>query len=293
MTQQTFGGSWTKIKLELVQKYLSAYTTALKNQPFDLWYIDGFAGTGSFETKPNKQLAFEGLNLLGSDVDRETCTDGSAKIALQLKNPFSRYVFIEKDPKRFAELQKLKEDFPEMADRMAFHNEDANSYIADLCKEVDWKENRGVMFLDPFGLQVDWETIARIASTKAIDLWFLFPISAVNRMLPAGGISPSWEKKLNKVFGASDWHEAFYTTNKVHSLLEGEKEITKKTCNFDTIRDYIISRLNDVFTGVADDSPMLCTPSGHPLFLLCFAVGNERGKTVALNIAKGIIKKWR
>lgn len=37
---------WTPLKLEIVRKYLAAYTTALKNTPFRTHYIDAFAGTG-------------------------------------------------------------------------------------------------------------------------------------------------------------------------------------------------------------------------------------------------------
>ncbi len=33
-------------KLRILERYLDAYTTALKNQPFKLMYIDAFAGTG-------------------------------------------------------------------------------------------------------------------------------------------------------------------------------------------------------------------------------------------------------
>lgn len=32
------------------------------------------------------------------------------------------------------------------------------------------------MFLDPYGMQVERETIDTIARTKAIDTWLLFPL---------------------------------------------------------------------------------------------------------------------
>ena len=32
----TFGGDWTNDKLQILEGYLKAYTTALKNQPFHL-----------------------------------------------------------------------------------------------------------------------------------------------------------------------------------------------------------------------------------------------------------------
>lgn len=39
------------------------------------------------------------------------------------------------------------------------------------------------MFLDPYGMQVDWATIEAIAKTKAIDLWILFPLGHIFQVL--------------------------------------------------------------------------------------------------------------
>ena len=62
------------------------------------------------------------------------------------------------------------------------------------------------MFLDPYGMQVRWDTIEAIAETKAIDLWLLFPLGvAVNRMLKNdGNINESWAEKLDIIFGTRD-----------------------------------------------------------------------------------------
>ena len=45
-SSQSFGGSWTELKLDLVASYLEAYSTALKNKGFGKTYVDAFAGTG-------------------------------------------------------------------------------------------------------------------------------------------------------------------------------------------------------------------------------------------------------
>ena len=45
----SYGGPWTIEKLNILEKYLDAYTTALKKTPFKLMYIDAFAGTGHVE----------------------------------------------------------------------------------------------------------------------------------------------------------------------------------------------------------------------------------------------------
>ena len=45
----------------------------------------------------------------------------------------------------------------------------ANLEIQNLCNK-DWRSRRAVLFLDPYGMQVEWKTIEAIAATKAIDL---------------------------------------------------------------------------------------------------------------------------
>jgi hypothetical protein len=38
------------------------------------------------------------------------------------------------------------------------------------CKERNWQKERAVVYLDPYGMQVEWSTIEALAATKAIDL---------------------------------------------------------------------------------------------------------------------------
>ena len=84
-----FGGPWTEIKLDVLKKYLSAYTRALKNQKFERLYIDAFAGTGTVRTGDGRLI------------------NGSAQIALETPG-FDRYIFIEKDEKSVCELTKMQ-----------------------------------------------------------------------------------------------------------------------------------------------------------------------------------------
>lgn len=78
--------------------------------------------------------------------------DGSARIALQVKPEFDRYIFIERDPDRTGELEKLKSEFSELRDKIMIINADANAYLQDLCLNRRWSKNRAVLFLDPFGM---------------------------------------------------------------------------------------------------------------------------------------------
>ena len=58
---------------------------------------------------------------------------------------------------------------------MEILNEDANTAVQRICASTNWHNNRAVLFLDPYGMQVSWETLAAVAATKAIDLWMLYP----------------------------------------------------------------------------------------------------------------------
>jgi three-Cys-motif partner protein len=140
-------------------------------------------------------------------------------------------------------------------------------------------------------MQVTWDTIAAIANTKAIDLWILFPISAVNRLLKRNGqISDAWREALNEMFGASDWYDVFYQTRKDIDLL-GERTTTIKIATFDLIGQYFVRRLETVFAGVADNPLPLFNSRNVPLYLLCFASGNPRGARTAIKIAQDILRR--
>ena len=189
-----FGGPWTNQKLAILAGYLKSYTIALQNKPspdklFRKAFIDAFAGTGYREARSEKPLtASQGL--LFPDLAAEepqSLLDGSARIALKTEPVFDRYIFIEKSPKRCAQLEELKKDFPRHADSIRVQQGDANEHIQDLCRK-NWSSHRAVLFLDPYGMQVEWKTIEAIASTKAIDLWLLFPLGiGVNRLLKRDG----------------------------------------------------------------------------------------------------------
>jgi hypothetical protein len=45
-----------------------------------------------------------------------------------------------------------------------------------------------------------------------------------------------------------------------------------------------------VFAGVAEEPGVLWNSSKNPLYMFCFAVGNERGKDIALRIANHLLK---
>jgi len=137
-------------------------------------------------------------------------------------------------------------------------------------------------------MQVDWETVKLLGNTKGIDLWYLFPFVA--RLLKHdGNIDKSWRKKLDTLFGTTDWESHFYKTQ-VKKDLFGEFEVTQRDVTTANIQRYIEGRLQTSFVDVAP-SLILRNSKQSPLFALCFAAGNEKGAPTAVKIAKSILRE--
>lgn len=294
MTEHRFGGNWTEDKLARLHKYLQAYrqvfTRNERARYFKTWFVDAFAGTGS-----RIDTTLSDGSTLFQDVyeDEETVgyRKGSAKIALGLPDPFDYYLFIEKSNIRVkALMEQLGKDYAERLWRCSFKHGDANDVLKAWCRERNWKKERAVVFLDPYGMQVEWSTIETLAATKAIDLWYLFPLGVgVSRLLTHDGhIDESWQVRLDRLFGTSGWRQRFYRSHTTLDLFGETHQTLQRTATPSIIEAYINDRLASCFEAVAKGL-VLRNSRSSPLYLLCFAAANKRGAPVALKIAQDIL----
>lgn len=284
ITENQFGGAWTQEKLDILKEYLDSYTTALKEKPrkeqsFRLLYIDAFAGTGRVE----QWTQGSGQN------DRSKFIDGSANVALSIENKsFDELIFIEKDEDKCSKLERLREDRPDRNIRI--EKADANQYLRNL--QRNWRTCRGVLFLDPFGAQVDWSTIEAIAGYKALDTWILFPTSAITRMLPRSrmpdDISPQRAHTLTRVYGDESIWRAMYEESRQGELFNNERLIE---------RDAGAKRLLNIYKGrlrklfgkrFLEQSKTLRNSRNSPLYEFMFCVSSDR--PAAIGLAKKIAK---
>lgn len=281
---QKFGGNWTEEKLNIFTSYLDAYLIALQNQKFKKIYIDAFAGTGEIETSDGDQYLV-----------------GSAKRALSADKKFDRYYFIEADNQKTSELRNMVNiEFPHLTRIVTICCGDANDKLAQIINDVDWRYNRGLLFLDPYATQVNWTTLENVAKTKSIDVWYLFPFSALERMLPKNGKYEKWEDCIDRLLGDSGWQTEFYKKDPQLTLFDmfsdeaglNDEERLVKDANPDHIRDYIISRLETIFPCVSKHPRIFRNSRRSPMFLFCFAISNEspNAQKLALRIADHILK---
>ena len=161
MSSTSFGGPWTHDKLGILRRYLDAYTTALKNQPFNLIYVDAFAGEGYW--RPGTGYASD---------DYGDFSGLSPRIVLEIQDKaFDKFVFIEEDPSSIGSLRSLQNEFPERD--IEIFNDDANNILPGFCDGMA-NLDRAVVFLDPYATEVTWNTIEAIAKTQKIDCWICF-----------------------------------------------------------------------------------------------------------------------
>ncbi len=282
MNVQSFGGSWTREKLEILRRYLDAYTTALKNRPFNLIYVDAFAGPGSW--RPGSSYS--------QDHYREftEMLKGSPSIALDVDDrPFDRLIFIDTDPEHIEALGELKISSPTRS--ITIVQEDANLAIPELCSRLS-NRDRAVVFVDPYATQVSWSTIQAIASTQKIDCWILFPLMAIARLLPLNREpDAALAQRLDRIFGGREYWYGFYSPLKQPSFWSQGDEQERESGSGQIAIAYR-ERLVSAFEQVAPTRRVLKNSQNSDLFDLFFAASNPRGAEIAVGIADYILGRW-
>lgn len=291
LSDHEFGGVSTDLKLSLVEQYLSAFTTALKARFKELWYIDAFAGTGERTVK----LAARDGDLF--DAPQEVQIErhrGSARIAIETEPPFNRLIFIEKDPRHCGALRELRASHP--ARKIDVLEEDCNLAIKEIVQRSSWKGIRAVMFLDPYGMSVDWQTLESIRKTEAIDVWYLVSLAGLFRQAArrANAVDESKRAALTRMLGNSDWESAWYKRTQQDDLFgEADKEHSR-IADVEAMETYVWKRLRELFPRVL--KPLrLKDRRGIPQFALFFAISNPEPKAIGLatKIASHILNSGR
>ena len=290
-TAQLFGGPWSVVKIEIIEKYLRAYTAALKKQAFKLTYIDAFAGSGLFSFDDEEFPLF-----LDSDAAKQE-HEGSARRALAVTPPFDEIIFIDESAANVAALNGIIGGRPGALAKRG----DANVIVSGLCDPQDWrpKGRRGVIFLDPFGLNVNWATLEAIRRSTVLDVWYLFSLCGLYRNAPLSfaRLTPDKIAAVARALGELDWPDRFYAAQPALSagpdLFGAVAPLGGKSRFLDVnaMEAYVMRRLSSLFPRVLRPR-RFHGPTGAPLFSLFFAMANPDAPAVALatKIAQHILK---
>jgi three-Cys-motif partner protein len=273
---QKFGNRDTAKKQGVVVSYLAAYLRVMSKQRFHLSYVDAFAGCGAR------------IDAAESETLQTGFTFESPAPKPKVGTALDRYVFgdlngrhLKALAERIADLGASGEEIPETQLLKA----DANELVQ---RECEWLAGhpmrRAVMFLDPYGMQVEWRTLEVIAGCMKIDLWLLLPTGiAVNRILPwKRAQHPFWAERMDAFYGSTGWRDALLTTDR--DLLGVERQA--RSSDLSGIVRFTMSRLETLFGDGLYPHALALRTGRHQSYHLVFAASSKDKN--ARNIAKGI-----
>jgi spore photoproduct lyase len=200
----------TRVKHELLRKYLYAWIIKLGKHYRKILFFDGFAGRGEYVDENTE----------------EVLTVGSPIIALQLadellqrceENERSPYfdkficIAIEKDKDNFRNLEsvvsrvKEKIKFKDKVDIQLINDEFAD-VVNEIVEEVGGKIAPSFFFIDPFGFSgIPFESVKNILSLPRTEIFFTFMTRDINRFLG----QPQVEKYLDDLYPTQEWRKIY------------------------------------------------------------------------------------
>jgi three-Cys-motif partner protein len=275
MEKNQFGGSWTELKIQVLETYAKQFLTVFKNQPNQkLLYFDGFAGSGDIEIE------------IANDDDSYTI-EGAAIRILKIDKPrnFNIYYFVEKNKGLAASLEKkIKIQFP--GKQAYVQAKDCNEKLAALAKFLRTDKGRVFKvlgFIDPKGMQLEWSSL-EILRGLPIDLWVLNPTSGTNRVLKRKGeMNESWLRRLELFLGMNreEIKNHFYSKR---PTLFGDLDVVKENDPIRKLHELYASRIAGNIFKYVSDPKILKNNSGAPLFHFFMATNNEIGLRIANSV---------
>jgi len=290
---KNFGGKWTEQKLEAFIDYVKAYLTILKkHKKWETIYFDGFAGAAEIIKRgPKKDLLFD-FEYGKKALDDLILYKGSVRRILELPKPyqFDWYFFVDINQKNISRIEELKSEMaqihPEKKIKPKCSN--CNEVIPELANALKKGKYAALVFLDPFGMQVEWEMIAKLKNTRS-DIWLLIPSGvAINRLLPRTGQIKN-EKKLESFFGLpiTEIYDFFYSKREKFTLFGMETKIDKISKPVEGIVELYKKQLGTIWKHISPNPLILKNSRNTSIYHFLFASNNP----VALKIASQIIEK--
>ena len=268
-------GPWAKEKLVALHRYLDFYTKVLKNGRWRTVYVDAFAGGGQARIR-QPDTSISGPSLLDfepDDPEQQEVIAGSPRIALAIDNPFNRYVFIDPNGARVAELNALAAEYGQSRtiSIRPGNAEDQVRWVLD--QKISSSTHRGVAFLDPFGAHLSWNIIESLAATRLFEVLINFPLHmALARLMKNDAQIPErWRAQLDSFFGGEEWFREAYETGTLF-----ETSPSKREDYLERLLELYRGKLKRAFGNVSRPK-LIRNTRGSPLYYLLWAGPHPKG----------------
>lgn len=243
-------GEWGRQKYLRLWIYADIFSRAMKNQYANRVYIDLFSGAGKALIRESGELVL-----------------GSPLLALSVADPFTRYIFCDKDKQNVDALRaRVDRDYPwadvriihspvEKAVGQVLANLPASSSTLDLC------------FADPYHLEFDFRIVERLSHGRRMDLLMLLAAQMDGQRNLSHYLN-STNDKIDRLLNDSDWREKWELAQKAGKRLQ----------------PFLVERYNSAMVKIGyappkpSDAHRVITEYGSvPLYYLLFFSKHERG----------------
>lgn len=255
---------WSEVKLDILDSYLRAFTTAVRGKSAGASYLDLFAGSYL-----NKRRHVDGM------------FHGSSRIALETQPAFTRLAFIEL-PKPARRLERAIESDRREDKRWKVVPGDCNLVLQDALEWLapqQWAPT--FAFIDPKGMQVAWTTIEALAEWRSeyktkVELWILFPEPALARVLGLRGVRGQRSAELlSRFYGTDEWRA-------IHWLRQDD-EIDAATMRAEFV-NLLRWRLERALGYRTTHSLQIATENNRPVYTMVFATDSQPGDDIMQHV---------
>ena len=250
-------GAWVAEKLDYLKRYIDIFETSMRDKWRRRNFIDLFAGPGKCRDRNSQSI------YLGSPI-----------LALTTQYPFTGYFFVDSEPEYIQALE-TRCTLSNLMDKISFTADDGNKAVNKIVGEIraiDKKEKSNSLnlaFLDPEGLELQWNTVAALASVSKMDLIIHYSVHGLKRTLE--NASKVEEHKLDLYFGDREWRAIYQQIGDV-SVVERELLLHYKK------KLHALGYIEIIQDEQTGNEPPIRNTRGGLLYRLLFASKNPLGE---------------
>ena len=218
----------TKIKHRVLEEYLFVWATKLGSAN-DIIYYDGFSGCGAYYNSTENELNY------GSPIIAKQ------QFAKARRDSRSVFYFNEKYNYNIENLKKVFIYAGISSNNINYTQGDFETNITPFLETLEKNPKPTFFMIDPYGINVNFETIKRIMKIPKTEVFFNFMYNFPRRFTTKSSV----EANLTNLFGTEKWMD--YKDYKLEAKENALKELYReqlKTCS-DYVYQYRMCFPND------------------------------------------------
>jgi three-Cys-motif partner protein len=254
-------GDWTSLKLDYLERYINMFEQSMRQKSWrQRNYIDLFAGMGKYRAEENGDVHL-----------------GSPLLALTTKFPFTNYYFADSS-KESIDVLKLRSS--NSSHSVKYYVGNANHIVKDIVDEISSIDSQRIpgkwsslnlAFLDPDGLELEWDTVKDLASLYTMDLIIYYSQYGLNINFK-NCYRAKGETDIDRFFGSTEWRKSYEKWQIKGSMAGIHREL------IDHYKQNLLSLgYVDIFEQDPGVEPLMRNTKQAPLYRLIFASKNKRG----------------